>query len=101
VDRDEAAGLLRREMTCYTLRSRFDLARLIGQTEAYAVEGASSVSYQVEVNGYWDDEPGGTIRVIAGIDDGGFRSSFNPVTDGFLMDAAGVVEMEDLDTGSG
>jgi hypothetical protein len=51
------------------------------------------VSYQVEVNAYWDAEPGGTIRVIGAIDDGGFRSSFSPLTDGFLLSADGAVDM--------
>lgn len=83
-------------MTRYAARSRADLARLIGETDAYEVEGPGHVSYQVEVNAFWDDEPGGTIRVVGSIDDGGFLSSFSPVTDGFLVDAEGTVEMADL-----
>jgi hypothetical protein len=95
MDRSEAAKLLRREMNVYAGHPRTELARLIGQTDAYAVQGPHNVSYQVEVNAYWDDEAGGTIRVIGSIDDGGFRSSLSPLTDGFLMSADGSVDMPD------
>lgn len=95
MDRGEAARLLRREMTVYAGHSRAELTRLIGQTDAYAVQGLRDLSYQVEVNVYWDDEAGGTIRVIGSIDDGGFRSSFSPLTDGFLMSTDGTVDMPD------
>jgi hypothetical protein len=84
-------------MTVYAGHPRAELARLIGQTDAYAVQGRD-VSYQVEVNAYWDDEAGGTIRVIGSIDDGGFRSSFSPLTDGFLVSADGMVDMPDPGT---
>jgi hypothetical protein len=97
VDRDEAARLLRGEMTRLARRSRAELAQLIGQVEAYSVEGAGGVSYQIEVDAHWDGEPGGTIRVLGSIDDGGFRSSFSPTTDGFLMDIEGVVDMAELE----
>lgn len=100
MDRSEAAALLRNEMARYAKRSRADLAGLIGETDAFEVEGPGSVSYQVEVNAFWDDEPGGTIRVLGSIDDGGLLSSFSPVADGFLVDAAGAVAMADLETRS-
>ena len=97
MDRPEAARLLRAEMTRFARRSRAELAQLIGQVEAYSIEGAGGVSYQIEVDAHWDGEPGATIRVLGSIDDGGFRSSFRPMTDGFLVDTAGVIEMVDLD----
>jgi hypothetical protein len=95
MDRGEAAELLRHEMTVYAGQPRAELARLIGQTYAYAVQGPRNLSYQVEVDAYWDAEAGGTIRVIGSIDDGGFRSSFTPLTDGFLMSADGTIDMPD------
>ena len=95
MDREEAAGLLRRELTGYARRSRADLTNLIGDVEAYSVAGPSGASYQIEVDAHWDNEPGGTIRVLGSIDDGGFRSSFSPTTDGFLVDADGVVDKAD------
>ena len=100
MDRQEAARQLRREMNNYARRSRADLADLIGRVEAYSLEGPSGVVYQIEVDAHWDGEPGGTIRVLGSIDDGGFRSSFAPTSDGFIVDIEGVVDMADLE-GSG
>jgi hypothetical protein len=87
-------------MARHAERPRADLERLIGETEAFEVEGPGGVADQVEVNAFWDHEPGGTIRVLASIDDGGFRTSFRPVVDGFLVDADGAVDMADLETRS-
>jgi hypothetical protein len=93
VDKAEAATLLRTEMQAYAQRSRADLVGLIGETDAYALSGPSGVEYQVEVNAFWDHQPGGTIRVLGAVDDGSFRSSFRPLTDGFLVHVDGSVEM--------
>ena len=93
MDRLEAARLLRREMSAYARRSREDLMGLIGQVEAYSIDGPTGVSYQLEVDAHWDGGPGGTLRVLGSIDDGGFRASLSPTTDGFLMDKDGVVDM--------
>ena len=95
MDRSAAATLLRREVESYARRSRAELVRLVGQVEAYEVEGPDGVAYQVEVQALWDSEPGGLLRVIASIDDGGFRSSLRPVVDGFLVHLDGAIEMAD------
>ncbi len=100
MDRQEAARQLRRALNDYARRSRADLADLIGRVEAYSREGPSGVVYQIEVEAHWDSEPGGTIRVLGSIDDGGLRSSFVPIADGFLVDVDGVVDMADVE-GSG
>ena len=65
----------------------------LGETDAFEIIGAGGVAYQIEVNAFWDDEPGGAIRVLGSVDDGGFLTSFRPVSDGFLVDADGAVEM--------
>ena len=84
MDRVEAARLLRREMIRFARRPPAELARLIDEIDAYEVEGADGVRYQVEVEAIWVEEPGGPIQVLAGIDDGSFRGAFLPVTDGFV-----------------
>jgi hypothetical protein len=99
MDRAEAARLLRLEMTGYARRSHAELAGLIGEIDAYEVLGADGVTYQVEVGARWDGEPGGSIMVHAGIDDGSFRGAFRPVTDSFLIDPDGTVRMAGDDTG--
>ena len=86
MDRAEAARLLRTEMTRLAGHSHDELARLVGDVDAYEVLGADSVTYQVEVNADWVDQPGGPIMVMAGIDDGTFRGAFRPVTDSFIKD---------------
>jgi len=48
------------------------------------VRGASGTAYQIEIQFFWDDKPGGTIRVAGSIDDGGIRA-FVPLTDSFLV----------------
>jgi hypothetical protein len=37
----------------------------------------------------WDSHPGGNLRVMAGIDDGGFISAFAPLTDDFILSPSG------------
>ena len=93
MDRAEAARLLRGEMTRLAGRSHDDLVRLVGDVDAYEVQGADGVSYQVEVKADWVDQPGGPIMVLAGIDDGTLRGAFRPVTDGFIKDPVGSVQV--------
>jgi hypothetical protein len=93
LDRIEAARLLREEMTRYAGLPHAGLTRLIDEVDAYEVEGADGVRYQVEVIAHWDERPGAWLRVMGGIDDGTFRGAFRPVTDGFLMAPDGTVRM--------
>ena len=97
MDRIEAARLLRREMTTYARRSHGELAGLVGEIDAYEVRGAGGVAYQIEVEARWDGRSGGTVMVMAGIDDGSFRGAFRPVTDGFLKEPDGSVRMSDAE----
>lgn len=39
--------------------------------------------YQIEIEAFWDDKPGGDVRVMGSIDDGGWRA-FCPVSDSFI-----------------
>ena len=45
--------------------------------------GASGAEYQIEVSFLWDDAPRGYVRVMASIDDGGWRA-FAPLTRSFI-----------------
>ena len=42
------------------------------------------MSYQGEIRVFWDAEPDGAIRVMASIDDGGWRA-FVPLTEDFIL----------------
>ena len=99
MDRSEATLVLRDELSKLARRSRSDLVKGVGQVEAYEVPGPGPAGYQVELDVMWDGEPGGTLRALGSIDDGGLRSSFKPVEDGFLMHVDGTIEMDDLDAG--
>jgi hypothetical protein len=61
-----------------------ELVARIGTEEHVAVVGASGADYQLEVRILWDDGPGGNVRVIGSIDDGGLRAFF-PLTNSFIM----------------
>jgi hypothetical protein len=65
-----------------------ELAARVGSVTNDEVARDSERSWQLEVQVLWDDEPGGNIRVIASIDDGGLRA-FVPVTDGFVKAPSG------------
>jgi len=41
-----------------------------------------AVTYQVEIDVFWDDKPGGAVRVLGMIDDGGWRA-FMPMCEAF------------------
>lgn len=46
--------------------------------------GSRGVVYQVESESIWDDRKRGHIRVVVGVDDGGWRA-FYPLTDSFII----------------
>jgi hypothetical protein len=48
--------------------------------------GESGVDYQIEIIVVRDAPKSRTIRVAFGIDDGGWRASFSPMTDDLLID---------------
>jgi hypothetical protein len=84
VNENEARALLRRHLLAYRSRSHPDLASLIGHPQHLDVTGASGAPYQIEVEAFWDDEPGGNIRVLGTIDDGGLRA-LKPLADDFII----------------
>jgi hypothetical protein len=47
------------------------------------IDGSSGSRYYVDVLVYWDGEPGGNVRVMGTIDDGGARA-FVPLSDDFI-----------------
>jgi hypothetical protein len=49
-------------------------------------KASGGIESQLEIEVSWDDPriPGGNLRVMASIDDGGFFSSFTPLTLDFI-----------------
>lgn len=85
MDKTEAAQVLRLHLQRYRALSHGELQRRIGEIDAFSVEGPSGTEYQIEIEVFWDARPGGDLRVLGSIDDGGFRSSLSPVCEDFIL----------------
>jgi hypothetical protein len=76
--------VLAQQLTKWRDRSYAELSQLLdADCESIEVTGPSGAVYQIEIRAIWDDQPGGVIRVIGSVDDGGWRA-FLPLTDDFL-----------------
>ena len=65
-----------------------ELAGRVDTVTTDEVARDSERSWQLEVQVLWDDEPGGNVRVIVSIDDGGLRA-FVPVSESFVKAPSG------------
>jgi hypothetical protein len=88
MNEDEARTVLRDHLQAYRRRTHGELASLVGRSEAVELRGASGVVYQLEVQVVWDERPGGAVRVLGAIDDGGWRA-FMPLCEDFIAPADG------------
>lgn len=83
----EALEILNRELASVCEEPHAQLARRIGSGPLVLErDGPSGTAYQLEIECIWDDRPGGNIRVMASIDDGGWRA-FVPLTRSCLKSA--------------
>ena len=88
---EEAKGVLRAEFLRLQKAGYADLVgRLAGKQERSDVTPLSGATYHVELEGFWDDEERGDLRVVASIDDGGLRA-FLPFTDAFTISPSGSI----------
>jgi len=86
MDKREASEILTNELGRFSQKHHAELVPLAESQHVENVEirGASGKAYHVELQFFWDDEPGGTIRVLGSVDDGGLRA-FLPVTQSVLV----------------
>jgi hypothetical protein len=89
MDKTEARAILQAEIAKYRQRSYAELLALLDDLDAYEVRGPSGATYQLEVQGMWDHKPGGNLRIMAGIDDGGLVSAFAPLLASFFLSPDG------------
>ncbi len=68
-----------RGLSYETLVSRF----IDASTEVHDVRGESGETYQLELQGFWDEGHVGPIRIMACIDNGGLRA-FKPLCEDFI-----------------
>jgi hypothetical protein len=84
-DGDEARAILAEELGRLRAGTHRELVeRLLGRPETIEVTGPSGVTYQVELQAFSDAGTPGNLRVLAAIDDGGFRA-FVPLTEDFIV----------------
>jgi hypothetical protein len=74
MDQKEAFQILGTYLAKYQTQEYTWLAAKVGAVEVYQVQGESNTEYQIEVEILWDDKDKRTIRVLGGIDDGGWRA---------------------------
>ena len=80
----EATSIVREELTKYRSRPYAELSRLVGERiPTLVVKGPTGAQYQLVVQVHWDGKPGGDIRVVGLIDDGGLRA-FVPWSEDFI-----------------
>jgi hypothetical protein len=92
MDRTEAAQLLGDHMRHLSGIGYDEFAARIGEPQVVEVVGRSGAEYQIEVDVFWDSEPGGLLRVLGSVDDGTLRAAFRPVCEDFLIGPRGPVE---------
>ena len=85
MDTVEAREILRRYLEQYRVQTYTTLASQVGHRKHDIVKSDSAKKYNIEVEILWDGQPGGTIRVLGSIDDGGVRTLL-PLTESFLVD---------------
>ncbi len=90
MDRAEAKSILAKELAEFTARPYDKLALSINHADVKNVVGDSGANYQIEFNVFWDSNPDGNLRIMASIDDGGWRA-FAPLTDSLIMKPDGTL----------
>jgi hypothetical protein len=84
MDHAEAKAVLSDHLAQWRQRKYAELVGLLGKPRVAELRGPSGTTYQVVVEAHWDDRPGGPVRVLASIDDGGWRA-LKPLTDDFIV----------------
>jgi len=91
----EARALLAKELDSWRQQPYAALASFVdGEPVLSQVLGEEKYRYQLEIQVVWDSRPGGDVRVLGAIDDGGFRA-FVPLADSFIMTPDGRFVGED------
>ncbi len=85
MDKTEARLVLEEFLKDLRQKSYEELQNFISNPVCFERQGKSGTVYQIEYEAVWDYEPGGDLRIIASIDDGGFLSAMLPVTSDFLI----------------
>ena len=89
MDKGEATSVLERQLERYRGLAYAELLGLLGEAVSLEVVGPGGTTYQVEIEAVWDGEPGGDLRVIGSIEDGGWWRAISPLTRDFIISPDG------------
>ena len=84
----EAQRVLSEQLATYRPLPYAELVARIEKVETLEIPRRGERPWQLEFLFYWDSEPGGNVRVIGSIDDGGLRA-FRPMSDSFIKAPSG------------
>ena len=90
MDRAEAKSIVAKELTEIAARPYDDLVLLIDNPDVKRIGGDSGANYQIEFNVFWDSKPIANLRIMASIDDGGWRAIL-PLTESLIMKPDGTL----------
>lgn len=93
MNKTEAKEILNEHIRQLREKSYSELLCFLEHAETREIPGKSGTKYQLEVQVFWDDKPGGNLRVMVSIDDGGWRAFF-PMTDDFMIAPDGTLAGE-------
>lgn len=89
MNNQEAVEVLERELEVFRRESYADLVRRIAREPVVCERpGSGNVTYQIEIQFFWDGAPGDDVLVMGSVDDGGLRA-FVPLTRSFIKSADG------------
>jgi hypothetical protein len=80
----EAKSILEQELSHYRRRSYSELLSLLDRSATFERASPSGVTYQIEVQVFFDDKLQRNLRVMGAIDNGGWHA-LKPMCDDFIM----------------
>jgi hypothetical protein len=84
MNKDEPKAILSDQLKSFTTHSYSELTAFIDKPVGVEIAGLSGAKYQIEINVFFDSKPGGDLRIIGSIDDGGWRAAI-PLCDSLIM----------------
>ena len=84
-DKPEAGRELRRLVSEHSGQTYAEWTHLVGYKKRCEFITDAGTWYQADIEAVWDDEPGGAVRVLFSLDDGG-PSAFFPMTESLLIE---------------
>ncbi len=91
MDAEEARAVLAEQLQPYRGMGYKALQRLLAEPDIFEIRGPSGVSYRLQIEGVWDDRPGGNLRVFGLLEDGEGHGARAPLTEEFIVASTGAI----------